>query len=488
MALPPWFMDSARALIRADSVSAQGNQAALAVLEPLYVKAGLSTQRFSWRESIDGAPDSLHSNLLAGPGGGHAQGAMGGVLFVTHSDTVPTGPLERWTETGGDPRALTEKDGWLFGLGVADVKLDALCKIAAAERLLGKKLARPFWLCATAAEEVGLRGARRFAESAEFKALEIREVLCGEPSELQLIRAHKGYAVVVCTITDLNPPQVEKQAVRELAFEGKAAHSSTPHLGDNAIHRALQWAHEVGAPVLSADGGASANTVPALCTLLVPVASAEESHGANVHEVEASSGPDLLRAMQTAGALEELWISLVHKLLPASDPRFDPPGAVGGLNILKSIEEKAAPGATRGRATVRATMDARLLPQHDPETLLVTFMAAAEAWVQRTGRGELSLRVEITRNAGGMSLGDHAPLLVRVSDTLARLGLDPTAKAKPTSTEAGVFARAGCEAIVIGPGRSTGNAHTANERIEIAQLVRAVDLYESLLEDLCGRS
>jgi len=186
MALPPWFMDSARALIRADSVSAQGNQAALAVLEPLYVKAGLSTQRFSWRESIDGAPDSLHSNLLAGPGGGHAQGAMGGVLFVTHSDTVPTGPLERWTETGGDPRALTEKDGWLFGLGVADVKLDALCKIAAAERLLGKKLARPFWLCATAAEEVGLRGARRFAESAEFKALRRAERAAADPRPQRL--------------------------------------------------------------------------------------------------------------------------------------------------------------------------------------------------------------------------------------------------------------------------------------------------------------
>jgi acetylornithine deacetylase/succinyl-diaminopimelate desuccinylase-like protein len=69
---------------------------------------------------------------------------------------------------------------------------------------------------------------------------------------------------------------------------------------------------------------------------------------------------------------------------------------------------------------------------------------------------------------------------------LSRHGLDPKPRAKPTSTEAGVFARAGCEAIVFGPGRSTGNAHTANERIEMAQLEKACDLYESFLVELCA--
>jgi len=69
---------------------------------------------------------------------------------------------------------------------------------------------------------------------------------------------------------------------------------------------------------------------------------------------------------------------------------------------------------------------------------------------------------------------------------LARHGLEGKPRAKPTSTEAGVFARAGCEAIVFGPGRSTGNAHTANERIEMAQLEQACDLYESLLVELCS--
>jgi len=51
------------------------------------------------------------------------------------------------------------------------VKLDALCKIEAARRLRGKKLARPFWLLGTCGEEIGLRGAIRFAASAAFQEI-----------------------------------------------------------------------------------------------------------------------------------------------------------------------------------------------------------------------------------------------------------------------------------------------------------------------------
>ena len=49
-----------------------------------------------------------------------------------------------------------------------------------------------------------------------------------------------------------------------------------------------------------------------------------------------------------------------------------------------------------------------------------------------------------------------------------------------------MFARAGCEAVVIGPGRSTGNVHEPNERIELGQLEKAIDVYEAILLELCG--
>src|SRR5712671_4125814 len=485
MPLPPGFLETARALVRTDTSPGRGTGAAAGLLAPLYEAAGLTVQR---QEDEPG-----EVNVLAGPGGTGGAGApggaaAGGTLLVTHLDTVPAGPPERWTQTGGDPWALTAKEGTLFGLGCADVKLDALCKIEAARRLRGRKLARPFWLLGTCEEEVGLRGARRFAASALFQEIQPRFVLCGEPSELQLITAHKGYAVVRCTVTDAKARVVSSAGpgVERLSFAGKAAHSSTPHLGTNAIRRALSWARS-GTPLLSTSGGTSANVVPASCVLEVPAPrEAGEPAPDEVRFLPAvAPRPNLWRAAMTAGALEDLWLGLLRDLSPREDARFDPPGGVGGLNVLESGGE-AAPGAVYGRAEVQATLDARLLPEHDPDALLRTFEDKAQEWVRGLGGGVLSLRVEVTRKAGGMSLDGGAELVRSIGRVLSRSGLDARPRAKPTSTEAGVFARAGCQAVVIGPGRSTGNAHTPNERIEIAQLDKACDLYESLLLELCA--
>lgn len=455
------FVELARRLIASNTVSANGTRRAAEHLAPLWEHAGL---RVRWQE-VEG----IHVNLLAGPGG-DAEGP-GGVLFVTHLDTVPAGP--GW-ET--DPWTLTEKDGFLFGLGVADVKLDALCKAEAARRLQGRKCARPFWLLGTFGEEVGLRGARHFAASELFEEVKPSQVLCGEPSELKMISAHKGYVVVRCTVRDAKARPVSSAGpgVEQLTFAGKAAHSSTPHLGVNAIAKALAWARSSGTPVLSARGGTSSNVVPAACVLEVPAPRDPGKPAPDeVKFVPArAESPNLWRALATASALGELW----QEVLPSgSDSRFDPPGAVGGLNVLSS--EGAA---------VTFDLDARLLPQHDPDALVANFVQNAQAWVDQLGHGELQLQTSVERNAAGMALRDDAPLVLAAGRVLASRGLDPNPRAKPTSTEAGVFARKGCEAIVFGPGVSTGNAHTANERIEMAQLAQACDLYEALLVELCA--
>ena len=479
MALSTGFMHHARRLIAANTVSENGTVAAADLLQPLYEHAGMPTRR----QVVDG----VHVNVIAGPGGmDHPQ--PGGVLFVTHLDTVPSGPRERWSS---DPWTLTERDGYLHGLGVADVKLDALCKAEAARRVQGHELKRPFWLLGTFGEEVGLRGARHFVSSPEFKAIQPRWVLCGEPSELRQIHAHKGYAVVRVTVVDRKARLVSSEGpgVEELRFAGKAAHSSTPQLGVNAIQRAVAWARAAGTPVIAARGGSSTNVVPASCVLQVPTPRDRgEPAPDEVKFLPATAArPNLWRALMTVGALEELWQRALLAQLPARDERFDPPGVVGGWNLLDCGEAAApAPEAVYGVGEVSASFDARLLPQHDPETLLKSFEAAAHEWVVGLGRGELTLRLSVERNAGGMALREDSELIRAVGRVLSKHGLEPRPHAKPTSTEGGVFARAGCEAIVFGPGVSTGNAHTANERIEMAQLERACDLYEALIQELCG--
>ena len=54
-----------------------------------------------------------------------------------------------------------------------------------------------------------------------------------------------------------------------LTFEGKAAHSSTPALGVNAIDKALAYTLSVSARVLSIAGGTAANMIPGRCELVV---------------------------------------------------------------------------------------------------------------------------------------------------------------------------------------------------------------------------
>src|ERR1700737_1565199 len=124
------FLELARQLIAANTVSANGTRRAADLMSSLWEHAGLAVRRQSVEE--------VHVNVLGGPGG-DASGA-GGTLLVTHLDTVPAAP--GW-ET--DPWTLPAKDGVPSGLGVADVKLDALCKAEPARRGRGRQLGRPFW-------------------------------------------------------------------------------------------------------------------------------------------------------------------------------------------------------------------------------------------------------------------------------------------------------------------------------------------------------
>jgi len=197
--------------------------------------------------------------------------------------------------------------------------------------------------------------------------------------------------------------------------------------------------------------------------------------------------PNLWRALASAGALGELWLSTLASLEPKTDQRFEPAGAVGGLNVLESGAGKPDERNIYADGWVAVTLDGRLLPQHDPEALLAKFQDAAQKWIADLGRGDLTLSLSVERNAGGMALPEGSPLVEAAGRVLRAHGLDGVPRAKPTSTEGGIFYRAGCEAIVFGPGVSTGNAHTANERIEKLQLERAIELYEALLIELCQR-
>lgn len=208
-------------------------------------------------ELIEYAPGrfNVEARLENGPGPVFA--------FNTHMDTVPAG--DGWTS---DAFTLTERDGRLYARGSCDCKGPLAAMIEAVRMLVSAKDAWSGTLMAvfTGDEEVASAGARHYAASKP----KIDAVVVGEPTGNACFSAHKGSFRPIVRV------------------QGKAAHSGSPHLGENAIFRAAELmpllsafhndvlAHRshplVGNPSLTVTrikGGHADNVIPAECELLL---------------------------------------------------------------------------------------------------------------------------------------------------------------------------------------------------------------------------
>lgn len=452
---------AARDLIAADSVSANGNLRAVEVLEEVARTLGLESYR---QEAVAlGAPQA---NLVVHPKG--APPEDGGLLLVTHTDTVGPGPLDLWTKT--DPWRLHQEGDTLYGLGVADVKLDALAKLQALAQAPKSARGKVAFL-GTYAEEVGCLGAKHFVKDPPFRPA---WASCGEPSELRIVDAHKGYLVAHVKIDDRAPRKAPEERLR-ITVTGKAAHSSTPHLGVNAIDEAIAFCQAQDLAIHRIEGGDLANKVPARCVVEVEAsAPAEEAAQARGYACERVRGPvdSISRSLTLGRRLVALLREIVLASGPESNPRFDPATPVFNHGVARSEGDR-----------LELMFDARLLPGHDPVAIFERLEGEGSRMAE-----EANLAITIDRNRANfaMELRPDSPLRRAAMETSRQLGLEPEPQAKPTNTEGGVFVSAGIDAIVFGPGRSTGNAHTANEWQSVSQLRRAAEWYDALIRNLCG--
>lgn len=139
-----------------------------------------------------------------------------GLVLSGHMDVVPAVEPE-W---GSDPFTMLDATDRYVGRGTSDMKgflALAANRLAALE---AGSLRHPLTLLFTYDEEIGTLGARRFTESFRHAAHLPRDVVIGEPTELRVVRAHKGMIRL------------------RLTFTGQAAHSGYPHLGRSAIEPA----------------------------------------------------------------------------------------------------------------------------------------------------------------------------------------------------------------------------------------------------------
>ena len=177
-------------------------------------------------------------NLLALAGGRPR------VVLNSHIDTVPP-----WF-------ASREDDQHIYGRGACDTKGIIAAMIAAGQRLRARGI-DDFAFLFVVGEETDSIGAK--TANVAFENLGSEYVLVGEPTESTFARASKG--ALTCTVR----------------FEGVAAHSAYPHLGDSAINHmvaaiaeihATDWgSHEIlgnaTANVGVVRGGQKPNIIPA---------------------------------------------------------------------------------------------------------------------------------------------------------------------------------------------------------------------------------
>ncbi len=140
----------------------------------------------------------------------------GGILLSGHTDTVPVDGQE-WTS---DPFTLTRRSDQLYGRGTADMKSFVAIALAFAPDFAKADLKTPIHYAFSYDEEIGCVGVRPLITHLNTLPVRPRMAIIGEPTEMQIICAHKGKLAMRCRV------------------EGLSCHSSLAPKGVNSVEYA----------------------------------------------------------------------------------------------------------------------------------------------------------------------------------------------------------------------------------------------------------
>jgi len=445
------FLDACRKFISIDSTPSVGNLELAVFAETLCRQSGLSVEL--QRETLDGLEQA---NIIARP---QAQMPREELLLQTHLDTVDPGSFGLWTKTGANPFQASIYQNELYGLGSADVKLDFLCKLEAIRRLKDRSSFRvPPVLVGTFGEERGMSGAVKLIRKKKVSAT---RALVGEPTELRLVHAMKGFAAVEIEVPFSKEEidfhnrhnQQESTSTQSKIFIGKAAHSSVPGSGDNAIVKMLEYLERLpeGLVVMELDGGTNFNTVAANAVL-------EFDAHAGLRDTIGSKLRRILRAIQ---AIESDFVNF-------RDEAFLPPQTTLNVGVIRTLEDH-----------VKMLGCVRLPP--------VVTQDVYENWMQtlRDACQAVGAVFRVTDYKQPFRTSVRSDIVQICQAQLRGQGLPTDVATHSVTNEANVFSRFGIECVVIGPGRGVGNSHSPNEFVRLSELEAAVVFYQGVIERMC---
>ncbi len=201
-------------LVAFDTTSSRSNFALIEDVEVYLSGLGVETFRVG---NDEGTKANLYA--LVGPK------VEGGVILSGHTDVVPVDGQD-WSS---DPWAVTEKDGKLYGRGVADMKSFSAIGLSLVPEMLKAGLKRPLIFALSYDEEIGCLGAPRMIAEIADKIPTPAAVIVGEPTNMKVIDGHKGIASFKVKVT------------------GYTTHSSQTDRGVSAVEAAAKLITKISA-------------------------------------------------------------------------------------------------------------------------------------------------------------------------------------------------------------------------------------------------
>jgi succinyl-diaminopimelate desuccinylase len=156
------------------------------------------------------------------------------VCLAGHVDVVPTGPIDRWTS---DPFVPTERDGYLYGRGAADMKTSVAAMVTAVERVVAARPDHPgsIGILLTSDEEGdAVDGTVAVVDLLRERGTTLRACIVGEPTSSERLGdtikyGRRGSLHGVLTVT------------------GVQGHVAYPDRAKNPIHGAVPALAELAA-------------------------------------------------------------------------------------------------------------------------------------------------------------------------------------------------------------------------------------------------